>query len=316
VQISVVVCTHRLDNYPNLRETIESLLNQSHPDKNIVVVIDGNPALFNRVQSDYRTIPSIQPLLLKENAGVSAARSAGTREATGEVIAFIDDDATAAPDWLQQLIAAYEEFDALAVGGKILPVWAAKRPDYLPEELDWLIGVTDAGFTGDRLSEVRNTYGPNMSFKKQVFLTVGYFNQSLGFTGNAYVQGEEPEIALRMKQKFHRGMIYKPQAVVYHKIHPAKLKINVLLKRSFFQGYSKALLRRITAFTDSTDVENAYLRYLLLDRLPHRLIRIYRLAELKKVAMLSTVILFVAAGFVYGYFKAGRHSAGTTPTGQ
>ena len=303
--VSAVVCTHSLDNYPGLAEAIDSLLAQTHRDIEVIVSVDGNAELYKKVSAHYAGNRAVKAVLLKENVGVSGARNAGIRAAKGEVVAFMDDDAVAAKDWVENLIAAYGEYNAAAVGGKILPVWLGGTPDYLPEELYWLAGVTHEGFAGDEVVEVRNTFGPNMSFKREVFDKVGFFNQGLGFArrGASFVQGEEPEFALRMRREMGKGVIYNPKAIVYHKIPKSKLGVRTLLKRAFYQGYSKALLRKLDISAGSIDTERSYLRDLLFKCIPRRMKRIYRLSEIKKLSVLAACIVSVGLGFAYGYVK-------------
>jgi glucosyl-dolichyl phosphate glucuronosyltransferase len=313
VFVSIVICTHNRDNYPNLVEALDSLLAQTHQKTEIITVVDGDQSLHDRVIFDYGKHTALKFVLLKENQGVSEARNAGIKAAKGDIIAFLDDDAIAGKDWLTQLVSTYEELEAIAVGGKILPIWPESRPDYFPEELDWLVGVTNDGFAEDNVTKVRNTFGPNMSFRREVFQKVGLFNKVFGFIGHSYIQAEEPELALRMKRKFGKEVMYNPKAIVYHKITPLKLKVVILLKRSFFQGYSKALLRKLDSSADSITTEKSYLKYLLTNRIPYRIIRAYHLSELKKVVMLVAVIVNVGLGFIYGNLKIGQLSDGLLP---
>jgi GT2 family glycosyltransferase len=303
--VSAVVCTHSLDNYPNLVEAVDSLLAQTHREMEVIIAVDGNAELYERVSAHYGGNKAVSVLLLKENVGVSGARNAGISVAKGDVIAFIDDDAIAEKGWVENLLSTYSEYDAAAVGGKVLPVWLGDKPDYLPEELYWLVGITHEGFAEEKVVEVRNTFGPNMSFKKEVFQKAGMFNENLGFArkGTSYIQAEEPEFALRMRRELGKGVIYNPKAVVYHKIPPAKVKVGLLLKRAFYQGYSKALLKKLSISADSVATEKSYLKALLLEYIPGRLKRFYRLTELKKLLMLFACIGAVGLGFVYGYVK-------------
>jgi glucosyl-dolichyl phosphate glucuronosyltransferase len=304
----VILCTHSLDCYPYLQEAINSVLIQTVQPSELIVVVDGNKDLHTRIATDYidRSIGKL--ILLEKNSGISEARNTGIRAATGDILVFMDDDAVAEKDWLEKLASTYQSLKAISVGGKILPSWLAKQPDYFPEELYWLVGVTNTGFSAEKITEVRNTYGANMSFKKEVFQKVGLFSQGFGFTGASYLQAEEPELALRMKKHFGKGVIYNPEAIVHHKIHPSKVGIRILFKRSFFQGYSKALLRRMESGKNPINTERTYLRYLLLKRIPSRICRIGRPTEVKKGSVLIMAVVGVGLGFVYGLWKAkGRH---------
>jgi GT2 family glycosyltransferase len=303
--ISAVICIHSLDNYSNLTEAVDSLLKQTHSEKEVIVVVDGNKALYEKVSAQFTGNEAVKTVLIESNIGVSGARNAGIKVARGDVIAFMDDDAFADREWMDRLVATYENYDAIGVGGKILPVWTQGAPDYLPEELYWLAGVTHKGFADEKIGEVRNTFGPNMSFRREVFEKVGLFNENLGFAKRRafYIQAEEPEFALRVRRELGRGVIYNPAAVIYHKIAPSKLNIGVLLKRAFYQGYSKALMRKLNISSDSIATEKSYLKDLLLVYMPGRLKRFYRLTELKKLCFTVSSVIAVGLGFIYGNLK-------------
>ena len=142
-----------------------------------------------------------------------------------------------------------------------MPIWLTKKPDYLPEELYWLVGSTYEGFAKEGVTHVRNALGTNMSFKREVFEKVGSFNQDLGFgrKGAPYIQGEEPEFALRMQNTLGKGVIYNPNLIVYHKVPEWKTRLRILLRRAFYQGYSKALLKKLSRSPKPLAPEESYL---------------------------------------------------------
>lgn len=210
---------------------------------------------------------------------------------------------------MENIVKTYEELDAISVGGKILPMWTSGKPDYFPEELYWLVGVTHEGFAEEKVVEIRDTFGPNMSLKREVFEKIGLFNEKLSFArrGTSYMQGAEPEFALRMKQKLGKGVIYNPEAIVYHKIPQSKVKVKMLLKRAFYQGFSKALLRKLGTSSESIITEKSYLKGLLLKYIPQRIKGIClgpaRLTALKELPLLVACTSSVGLGFLYGYMK-------------
>ena len=310
---SAVVCTYNPDNYANLNETIASLQEQTHPEIEIIIVVDGSEEVYRKVIADYAEKGMIRPLLLTKNAGVCSARNAGIRAARGEIVAFIDDDAVANKDWIKSLLDIYRDYNAVAVGGKVLPVWFWEQPDYLPEEMFWLIGVTNGVLTGDKVVELRNVFGVNMSFRRAIFEDIGLFNEGLGFS-KALVclkQAEEAEFGLRMKNKTGKGMYYSPDAIVYHKITRSKMGLKSLLRRAFYQGYSKALLGKLSQSTAARATERSYLRSLLTKYIPRRLKNVYRFKEAKKLAFIAAVVISVFLGFAYGYMspEQGRLTA-------
>ena len=306
--VSVVVCTHSLDNFEHLKEAIDSLLNQTYNQVEIVVVVDGNKDLYDAIVEAYGTTDGIEVTLIKVNVGISGARNIGAKQARGDVIAFLDDDAVADKDWVASLVDIYKRGDAISVGGKIMPIWLGGKPRYFPEELGWLVGITHEGFAEEKVVEIRNTFGPNMSFKREVFERIGYFNEKLGFgkRGTSYIQGEEPDFAIRMKREMGKGVIYNPEALVYHKIPESKTRPRVLLRRSFYQGYTKALLKRFNPSPESLATEGSYLRNVLFRFIPRRLKKAFSfkfIEELQALSLLTASVLSVGLGFMYGYWK-------------
>src|SRR5581483_12443163 len=100
------------------------------------------------------------------------ARNTGVSVATGSVCAFLDDDAEAAPDWLAWLVKAYADKDVLGVGGAIEPAWQDRRPEWFPEEFDWVVGCSYRGMPVIS-ADTRNLIGANMSFRRDVLVNVG-----------------------------------------------------------------------------------------------------------------------------------------------
>ena len=306
--VSIIVCTHSLDNFQNLIDAVDSLLNQTHKEMEIIVVVDGNQELYERIVKVYDTHDNVNIIVTEESLGAFGAGNVGVKAARGDVFAFLDDDAVGEKRWIENLVDIYEKSDAISVGGKILPIWLSKKPDYFPEELGWLVGITHEGFAEEKVHEVRNTFGPNMSFRREVFEKIGLLNEKLGFAkgGTTYMQGAEPEFALRMKNKLGKGVIYNPEAVVYHKIPPSKTRPITLVRRAFYQGYSKALMKRRSSSPESLATEESYLKDLLFKYIPRRVKGIFSsnsIKETKQLSFLATTIISVGLGFLYGYAK-------------
>jgi GT2 family glycosyltransferase len=307
--VSVITCTCRDDGFPYLLDAVASLQSQSYPEREIIIVVDGNQELHRKVVAAYDGQPGVRVVASAESVGVSGARDLGLKAARGDVIAFIDDDAAADKDWLEGLVNTYREYDALAVAGGVLPVWLSGKPDYLPDELYWLVGLTYEGYAPGGVGEVRNALGCNMSFKREVFEKVGGFSRGLGFAGrgNSYIQGEEPELALRMKTVMGRGVVYDPALIVYHKVPARKTKLMALFRRAFYQGYSKALIKRVSPSLRPLSTEQSYLNDLLFKYVPRRVKALFlgpgRFSGLKQLLFLSVSIALVGLGFVGGYLR-------------
>jgi len=295
--VSIITCSHRFDRYSDLVEAIESLVAQTYKDLELIVVVDGDEALYDQIMKD--AVPADKVISNETNVGLSESRNHGVDVASGEVIVFFDDDAVAARDWIKELVRMYEEYDAIAAGGKIVPLWIGGKMDFLPEEYYWLIGATHRGFA-EGITEVRNTFGSNISFRTEVLDALGGFRGEMGVRGSGALQGEETEMCVRMKGQFGKGVMYNPDAVVHHKIVSARTKVTFLMRRAFWQGYSK---RMIAEMGYSMDVEGDFLRDLVCVGVFGRVKEILRFKIIPAVQIfflgLFTATVFLGYGYRY-----------------
>ena len=139
--ISVVICAYTEDRWDQVCAAIESVRAQSLPSHEIVVVVDYNPALYKRLAAAMDDVVLVEN---REGKGLSGARNTGSAMARGEIIAFLDDDAVAHPDWLKFFSEAYENPAVMGVGGLTVPNWQTARPAWMPEEFYWVVGSSYA----------------------------------------------------------------------------------------------------------------------------------------------------------------------------
>jgi len=266
-------------------------------------VVDGNGELYEKV-SENKNIARV--ILNERNLGLSLSRNKGIKEANGDIIAFFDDDAVADEDWIKELVKMYEEREAIAAGGKLIPKWITKKPNFLPEEYYWLIGATYKGFP-EEMTEVRNTFGSNLSFKANVLESLGGFKSEMGVKGRGLLQGEETELCDRMRNNFGKGVIYNPDAIVYHKVFPERLKKGYLLKRAFWQGYSKRVMKEMGY---SISEEQKFAKSLfagVAERLKG--IKSMPSASLSQLVFLPILTCAVGLGYVFKVMQlGGRHT--------
>ncbi|EMA43807.1 glycosyltransferase AglG [Halococcus morrhuae DSM 1307] len=305
MRVSVVLCTYDEASFGRFRDAADSVLAQSHPTE-LVVVVDGTPALAERVRETYGSHDDVLIHLNDENRGLLESRNTGAKLATGDIVAFLDDDARAHPAWIERLVAVYEREDALAVGGRMVPEWIAGKPSFLPAEFYWLVGVTHRGFGpgGDEESEgeVRNTFGSNISFRREAFTDLGGFDPAIGGRkGDKNLQGGETELCARLSEEYGEGVHYVPAAEVAHKVFDYRTKPRWLADRAFWQGYSKRAMEELVP--DSTGEESAFLGRLLTDFLPHRLRELFHEPTRGKLLQLVSLVAFtilVGLGYCYG----------------
>lgn len=292
VDISVIICAYTENRWNDLVAAVDSVRRQSVPAQEIVVVVDHNPGLLARARTH---LPGVVAVENHERRGLGGARNSGVAAAKGAVIAFLDDDAVAAPDWLEQLIAGYADPDVVGVGGAIEPIWQGGQPEWFPEEFHWLVGCTYRGMP-ETTAAVRNLIGCNMSFRREVFQAIGDFRLGYGC--------DETEFCIRLRRHWpQKVLLYQPQARVYHQVTADRARWAYFRSRCYFEGGSKAVVSWLAGTKDALASERTY----TLRTLPRGVIRglsdaILRgdKAGLARAAAIVAGLAITAAGYLVG----------------
>jgi glycosyltransferase involved in cell wall biosynthesis len=308
---AVIVCTSSWERAPLLRACIDSLLDGERRPDELFVVVDTNPSLAAELSS---SLPPQVQLLQCQRAGLSAARNVGIEAAGSDMVAFLDDDATADRGWLSSLMGAYaSDQELLGVGGPVLPRWAAERK-WMPDELLWVVGCTYAGHRHDA-GPIRNPIGCNMAFRRRELIEVGSFETSFGKCGKALATCDETELALRLERAHGPGRIrFVPDARVHHLVPAARVSWRLLMRRSLSEGLAKGRLERLYA-GPALGTERSYVRLLIADAVPRLFLdgvrRRDRDSALGAVAIVASLTV-TGGAFVAGIAleaKAGRRNA-------
>jgi glycosyltransferase involved in cell wall biosynthesis len=252
--MTAVVCTHDVARWPALVRAVESLRAQTVPLDEILVVIDHNDHLRSMAEE----LTGVRVVANVRARGLSGARNTAVGEVTSDVVAFLDDDAWAAPDWAARMLAVYEDRSVSAVGGAIEPAWTTGRPAWFPEEFDWVVGCTYRGLPTVR-STVRNVIGANMSFRRSVLEAAGGFDELLGRVGGDGAGCEETELCIRVVQRDPEALIiYEPTARVQHEVPAERATFAYFAKRCRAEGRSKATVSRLVGAGDGLASERTY----------------------------------------------------------
>ncbi|MBX6389859.1 MAG: glycosyltransferase family 2 protein [Frankia sp.] len=255
--VSVVICAYTLDRFADIETALRSIREQEQPPTETILVIDHNDELLRRARAAF---PEVTVIANEGRRGLSGARNTGVAHATGDIVAFLDDDARAAPDWLAKLTAPYEDPDVVGAGGTVTADWVSGRPGWFPPEFDWVVGCTYVGLP-TTVAEVRNPIGAAMSFRRSKSPLVGGFTDGIGRVGAVPLGCEETEFFIRLRRAVPRAsVLFVPDAVVHHRVPAERARWSYFRRRCFAEGVSKAIVTHAVGASAALEAERAYLR--------------------------------------------------------
>ncbi len=260
VDVSVIICAYTEERWSDLVAAIESIQRQRLPARELLVVIDHNPSLLGRVRTYF---PGIKIIENNEIQGLSGARNSGIAHASGSLIAFLDDDATAEPDWLERLCRCCEDERVLGAGGTVEPAWLEKQPAWFPREFNWVVGCTYLQ-PPEQPVVVRNPFGGCTCFRREIFDIIGGFRSEIGRTKTLLLGCEETELCIRAKQRWpEKFFLYEPRAKIHHRIPPKRGTWRYFRSRCYGEGLSKARVARFVGAKDGLASERSYTFHML-----------------------------------------------------
>jgi glycosyltransferase involved in cell wall biosynthesis len=246
--ISAVVSSY--NRYDLLPRAIESLQGQTlAADRFRIIVADNSPDTdqARRFGARYDSVGNLVYLTV-DRPGLSHARNLATRQAATRYVSYMDDDAIADPRWLEKTLEAFESYGdkAAVVGGQVNPIWDGRRPPWLGDSLLKFLSVIDWG--GElRVADADTWFaGTNVSYRTDLMLELGGFDESLGRIGPGanLLSNEETRLTSALRSKGYLA-IYAPEAKVDHLVERSRLTQQWFRKRAAWQSISDFL-----AFTD------------------------------------------------------------------
>jgi GT2 family glycosyltransferase len=192
-RVSVVVCSY--NGARTIRDTMEGLARLDYPDVEVIVVDDGSTDATPKIVAEY----PFARLISTANRGLSAARNTGWQQASGEIVAYIDDDAWPDPHWLQFLAWRFMTGDWVGVGGpNIAPPGDGPIADCVANAPGGPVQVllTDV--------EAEHVPGCNMAFRRDALAAIG------GFDVRYRAAGDDVDLCWRLQERggrigFHAG---------------------------------------------------------------------------------------------------------------
>jgi len=304
--VSVIICVYTLERWDDLLESVYSVFQQITPPDELIIVVDHNPELSERIRTH------ISNIILVENSGpkgLSAARNSGVTAAQGRLIAFLDDDAIAQSHWLSELSQWCEQPNVLGAGSKVTPIWLASKPAWFPDEFGWVLGYSYKGLP-EEVQIVRNFFGTGMCIRRDVFETVGGFRSEIGRINKLPLGCEETELCIRALQHIPEGkFIYEPSSIVKHKIPPSRISWSYFRSRCYSEGLSKAIMSRFVGSKDGLSSERSYTYRILPMGIARGVGDAFLRGDwsgLERALAILTGFAFTVTGYVSGSFSNER----------
>ncbi|MCR5395405.1 MAG: glycosyltransferase [Bacteroidales bacterium] len=225
--LTLIVCTYNRAKY--IGNLLESIAQNDYPkDQYELLLVDNNstddtPQICEQFA---RRHPEVVFRYVQEHEqGLSAARNKGIKEAKGDIIVYIDDDALIDKHYIAYFAEFFEAHpEVMAAGGPIEPLYETQEPVWMTKYTKALLcGWMNYGDTVCEYPSGRYPGGGNAAYRKCVFDQVGLFNTALGRKGSSLMASEEKDIFDKMRT-LGMAIRYLPGPVLHHIIPQAKLE--------------------------------------------------------------------------------------------
>jgi GT2 family glycosyltransferase len=237
--LSVVICTY---NRPSLLKTaLESLEQQTaRRDEFEVLVVDNDPSEQTRsAVKPFRDILQLR-YVAERKTGLNHARNAGYRAARAGYVAYLDDDARAARDWVENICNIIREGNPPAIfGGPYFPFYVSEKPR-------WFLDCYDSNDLGDAPKQLYSSplvTGSNIVLRKTLLQRLGGFRAEYGMSGARIRYGDETELQMRaLREVTGVEVWYFPQIVVYHLVPPQKMNLRWFMSSHWAKAEASAAI--------------------------------------------------------------------------
>ncbi|HET6306452.1 MAG TPA: glycosyltransferase [Rhodopila sp.] len=299
MDLTVCICTHNRPRY--VRDCLDGLRQQTASrDRFAILVVDSGSSPEAATELADMAASYDAKLIRLGRPGVSLARNAGAWAARTRYIAYIDDDAIPATDWVESILTAIAQpgRPPALIGGRILPKWEAPLPAWWPASLRGVLSIIEHEGRGEYRTEAipkgLEPYAANIVVHVLSLLAAGGFGGAVGRYGQSLLSDEEVQLAWKLQNAGY-SVRYDSRITVHHQIQARRLQPEWLLARLYWQGASTVLTRRLLRHPESVWRE-----------LPRRLLVVCLLGPACLVPRRSTALLGARWRVAYatGFIKA------------
>ncbi len=222
-KFSIVVCTY--NGSATLPACLESLEKLCHDSYEILLMDDGSTQDIAAIAKSFPTVRYVR----LPHGGLSVARNEGAALATGEIVAYTDDDCLVDEDWLTHLAVAFEDPSCVAAGGPNIPPPPRNSTEATVAAAP---GAPAHVLLND--SDAEHLPGCNLAIRKDLLQSIG------GFRSQYRVAGDDVDICWRLRETGGR-LRFAPAAMVWHH---RRYRIKAYLRQQQGYGRAEALLMK------------------------------------------------------------------------
>lgn len=232
--LTIIICTHNRAGLLPL--CLDSLGSQTASAERFTILVVDNASTDHtrELVATYRQQYPHLDYVYEPITGLSHARNRGYLGALTPWVLYIDDDARALPDLVEQALSTIEHEDFDAFGGRFVHWFYYGQPRWFPADFE--------GGGRPTMAEQATLLGPGeffnggiMAFRRSVLVDAGGFSTDYGMRGEMIAYGEESELQVRLRQSGYR-LGYDPHLVIEHLVRPEKLRLGWHLRSRYAHG--------------------------------------------------------------------------------
>ena len=226
MQLSIVICSYNRASY--ISDALDSLYKQTAGLNAFEAIIVDNNSTDNTAEVFSQWIAAHTngsfTYITETNQGASFARNTGAAVAKGQWLCFMDDDAVATPNYVENILKHIETMpDVVGFGGRIIPKYIPAEPKWMSYYVSSLVGNFDYAPTACAFENGKYPLESNMIVRKDVYDAIGGFNTALpGVVGTLRIGGEGKELFYKILALGHT-IYYDPAICVHHVVEVKKL---------------------------------------------------------------------------------------------
>jgi len=306
--LSIVITGFTMARAHDLAEGLRGVKDQTYSSIETLVIVEKSKKLFEYTKRfvDSIKLDKVQILFIEKEAGMSGGRNLGIENARGDIIAFVDDDAKPFPTWAQQMVTTYEDSSIIGVMGGVIPSWEEKSMNWFPEEFYWLLGCTASLGLND-ITDVRNVWGTNMSFRREAFDKCGSFTATFGLQlggskGWHDPPSEDVDFSLRVRRATGKRIVFNPFAQVAHKITKDRFRWRFIVRRACSVGYQRRMIKTLYTTYPVVNLlgpEHDLLKRILSRLVPRTLKILFKKPRIALRTFLLTIVILLSVTLGY-----------------